>query len=168
MQLKKSLMTATLVTLGGFAAISSANAASPTSDTFDVTMTVATNCQVVAGDTINLGTVDAGVTPAIGTSTLNVACSTGTPYTISMLPSAVNSAGLGTMKGTSDNEDTIEYQMTSDSAGVIPWTDGSQGGTGTGMATNIPHEVYANVTATNLNVVKPDIYTETITVSVAY
>lgn len=168
MQFKKSLMTATLVTLGGFAAMSSANAASPTSDTFDVTMTVESNCKVVAGNDISLGTVDAGVTPAIGTSTLNVACSTGTPYTISMLPSAVNSAGLGTMKGTSDNEDTIEYQMTSDSAGIIPWTDGSQGGTGTGMGTNIPHEVYANVTATNLNVVKPDTYTETITVSVAY
>ena len=30
MQFKKSLMTATLVTIGGFAAISSANAASPT------------------------------------------------------------------------------------------------------------------------------------------
>ncbi|MGP5201881.1 Csu type fimbrial protein [Psychrobacter aquimaris] len=167
MQFKKSLMTATMLTLGGFAAMS-ANAESPTTDTFDVTMTVASNCTVVAGDTISLGTVDAGVTPAIGMSTLNVACSTGTPYTISMLPSATNSAGLGTMKGTLLNEDTIEYQMTSDSAGETPWTDDSQGGTGAGMGTNIPHEVYAKVTATNLAIVKPDVYTETVTVSVAY
>ena len=48
MQFKKSLMTATLVAIGGFAAISSANAAGTESGSFNVNMTVVSACTLSA------------------------------------------------------------------------------------------------------------------------
>lgn len=167
MTFNKTLLTATLLTVGGFAAMSSANAADAT-DTFDVNMQVDSNCLVTAGGSsdINLETVTAGVVPSIGTSTINVACSKGTGYTIAMLPSGVSSAGLGEMAGTATNEETIGYQLTTDASGDTPWTDGLVTGTGGGTGTNQEHSVYAVLT-TSTDVL-PDTYSENVTVAVTY
>ena len=174
MTFNKKLLAATLITAGGFAAISSANAEGKTAiNTFDVTMTVASSCSVIAGSGISLGSIDAGTSaPVVAGNTFNVACSVGTPYTIAMLPSGVSSAGIGVMKSATASEvdgntDTIAYKLTSDASGETIWAD-SIGSTGTGTETNQPHTVYAKVTDTDFKNVKPDVYSETITVSVAY
>lgn len=170
MQFKRSLMTATLITIGGFTAMSANAATGPATDTFDVKMTVASSCTVAAGPTINLGAIDAGGTaPVVGTSAFNVACSKGTPFTISMLPNGEDSAGIGSMKGTDGNLDTIAYKLTTDLEGATTWTGlDKKTGTGTGTGTNLPFEVYAKVTTDDFETVKPDTYSETVTVSVAY
>lgn len=171
MTFNKTLLTATMLTLGGFAAMSSANAATnPATSTFNVTMKVESSCTVTTAPTISLSTIDAGgIAPAVGTSSFNVACSKDTPFTISMLPSATDSDGVGSMKGTLLNEDTIAYTLTTDADGNTPWTGlARKTGVGTGTATNIPFDVYAKVTTDDFKTVKPDTYTETVTVSVAY
>jgi spore coat protein U-like protein len=174
MQFNKQLLAATLLTAGGFAAISSANAAEgPATDEFNVTMTVAPSCSVVAGSEISLGSIDAGTdAPAALGSTFKVACSMGTPYTISMLPSGVSSAGLGVMKSaTADdvngNTDTIAYKLTSDANGEVVWAN-TIGADGTGTETDEPYTVYAKVTETDFATIKPDTYSESVTISVAY
>lgn len=173
MRFNKTLMTAALLTVGGFAAISANAATGPATDTFNVTMTVASSCSVSAGSAIDLGSIDAGTdAPAAVGSTFNVACSTGTPYTISMLPSGVSSNGIGVMKSSTLNEvggntDTIAYQLTSDSAGEKVWDD-KIGANGAGTETNQPYTVYAKVTDLDFTTVKPDVYSENVTISVAY
>jgi len=174
MTFNKKLLAATLFTVGGFAAISSANAADKTAtNTFDVSMTVDTKCNVTTGNNISLATIDAsGEAPAVASATFNIACSKGTPYNISMLPSGASSAGIGAMKSATASEvdgntDTIAYQLTSDLAGDTIWTD-LQGGNGGGLAINNEHTVYAKVTTEDFKAVRPDIYTEEVTVSVAY
>lgn len=166
MTFNKTLLTAALVTVGGFAAMSGANAAGTAIDTFDVSLKVETSCSVETGTAMALEIV-AGVQPAIGSSTFDVACSKNTPFTISMLPSGVTKAGIGTMVGTLENIDTITYQLATDASGETIWTDNVKGGTGAGMAQPETFNVYAKVTS-DIKDILPDTYSQNVTVSVAY
>lgn len=166
MTFNKTLLTATMLTLGGFAAMSANAAGKTASNTFDVGLKVDSSCIVSTGSAINLEIV-AGIQPEVGHSTFDVACSKDTAYTISMFPGGVTKAGIGTMIGTLTNEDTITYQLATEATGTTVWTDNVKGSTGNGMAQPETFNVYAKVTS-DIQDILPDTYSQSVTVSVAY
>ncbi len=170
MQFKKSLMTATLVTLGGFAAMS-ANAASPTTDTFDVSMKVDSICTIdTSSMDVTLAATEAGqATTEATTATTNLIlnCSKGATATISLTPGNSATDGTGVLTGGVSAE-TVAYKLTSDLAGDTPWGTDTTVATAVfaDYATAIETPIY--LTVTDKADVAPDTYTDTITVSVAY
>ena len=182
MTFNKTLLTATMLTLGGFAAIS-ASASGTQESTFGITTKITSVCTINAsGAAITFTDIAAGTALAaenISNKTggdITVMCSKGAPYVIN-LKTAGNSAstiGEGLMTGTLG--DTIEYKLHSDALGSKAW--GNKGtladdklgngvyGTGTGVSTAITHPVYATITGSTD--VKQDTYTDTITATVIY
>ena len=173
MQFKKSLMTATLVTIGGFAAMSSANAASPTTSEFGVSMQVESICTVNAAPAaIVLAKTEAGkATEAVTAETaLVLNCSKGSVATIGLTPASTTSAdGTGNLKGGLLGAELVAYKLTSGSAGGTAWgTSDATVKTAAfaDYATAISTDIYLTVTGTAD--VTPGPYADTINISVAY
>ena len=103
MQFNKSLMTATLIIIGGFAAMSSASAASPATSSFAVSMDVESVCTIDAAPVdIVLAATKAGhaTTDVTATTDLTLNCSKGAVATIGLTPASTNSLdGTGTLLG---------------------------------------------------------------------
>ncbi|HSV60155.1 MAG TPA: spore coat U domain-containing protein, partial [Variovorax sp.] len=108
---------------------------------FNVTATVMNSCQVTA-NTLNFGAVDgiASATAINAQSTINITCSSQTPYKVMLLPLNNNSStGAGLMKGdTSGNTDTVPYQLYRNSGRTQVWGNvvdtNNTTGTGNGAA----------------------------------
>lgn len=170
MTFNKKLLAATLLTVGGFAAISSTNAATATA-TMGVQATVTETCDVVAGSDINLGDIVAGATGTTGetATAIKVNCSNLTPYNLG-LSTSTGADGTGVMLGGNDNAEKIPYNMFSDLSHTTAW-GGTVGmntvtGTGDGMLTpSQEHILYITADATD---VSKGIYEDTITVTVTY
>ncbi|TXD97786.1 hypothetical protein ES754_02085 [Psychrobacter frigidicola] len=167
MTFNKNLLTATLLTFGGFAAMSGANAA--VEDTFGITLAVETACNIATGATadIDLGTVNDGSIKTATTS-IEVLCSLGTPYQLALTPSSDSDVGIGALQvagaGTS-----IDYQLTQ-TVGSAVW--GNIVGTNTldeigdGVLAGESHSVTA--TTTSATDVAPGAYTDTVTVNLTF
>lgn len=175
MQFKKSLMTATLVTIGGFAAMSSANAAepNPAESSFTTKLEVESVCTISAAPlAVDLLNIQAGfaTTAITGSTDLTVNCSKGDVATISLIPSSTASLdGTGTLLGGEGTLEKVAYKLTSVSAEGAAW--GSTGNTvataaATDYATDIVNTIY--LTVTDDADVTPGTYNDTINVSVAY
>ena len=174
MQFKKHLMTATLVTLGSFAAMSSANAApNPATSSFKVNLKVNPICTIQASPAdVELGNIDAGqaTTTVTSQTALVLNCSTGAIANIGLTPTSTNSVdGTGNLLGGEGNLETIAYKLTSVSAEGTAW-----GGVGNTVATD-PALNYATGITTDIFVtvmddadVTPGDYTDIVKVSVAY
>jgi len=140
---------------------------------FLVSATVQKNCTVAAND-LTFNAVAAGTATAPGNTTLSIACTANTPYTVGLLPlNVASTTGAGTMKGeTGGNTNTVQYQLYSNSTLSQVWGNtaavGSTGngvaGTGTGSAQAL--NVYAKTTSSTD--VTPDTYTDTVQVNVNY
>ena len=176
MTFNKTLLTATLLTLGGFAAMS-ANADPITSDSFDVLLKVDQTCTVVTGDTadINLGTVAAGQAQLVGsektgTTTITTNCSVGSSAKITLQPvSTTNTNGTGNLKGSGDAlGQNVAYKLTSVSSSGPAWGTETPVTTAasTSYAEGIPTLVY--VTVTDEADVIPGDYKDTVNVSVIF
>lgn len=182
MTFNKTLLTAALVTVGGFA-VMSANAA--VSSTFGITTTITSVCTVEAGAAaITFTDIAAGTALADGAISnkksagdILVKCSNGAPYIINLATAgnSTSTTGEGKMTGALlTAPDSITYQLYSDPAGANVWGNtgviGTVGngvsGTGKGVSTAIPHSVYASIIGSTD--VKKDTYTDTITASVIY
>ncbi|CAN7345450.1 spore coat U domain-containing protein [Variovorax paradoxus] len=147
-------------------------ATSPATATFQVLITVAKACSVVAGagSNINFNTVDSSATNLSANNNISVTCSKTTPYNIGLLPSNNDTTGLGQMKPAT-GADRVAYQLRSVSATGPVWgstatataVGNGVAGTGTGVAQTIP--VYATVADAN---VTPGAYSDTVTVQVNY
>ncbi len=107
MTFNKQLLTAAILAAGGFAAISSANAA--IEDTFDITLTVASVCDITAGSAVDIDFGTADNTVKSGTNAIEVFCSTGTDYQLALTPSNGDTSGLGVLTGPGGE---IEYKLT--------------------------------------------------------
>jgi Uncharacterized secreted protein len=140
---------------------------------FLVSATVQKNCTVAANN-LTFNAVAAGTTTAPGSTTLSIACTVNTPYTIGLQPlNVASTTGAGTMKGgTGGNTDAVQYQLYSNSTLSQVWGNtaslGSTGngvaGSGTGSAQNL--SVYAKTTSSTD--VTPDTYSDTVQVNVNY
>lgn len=175
----KAAIALAVLGMTGVTGTAVAAAANPATATFQVLMTISKGCTVTAGATSNiaLGTVDATVAVGTsGTNTIAVACSNKTAYNVA-LQSANNAsnAGLGTLKGTGTNTDTLTYQLYSNAGLTNVWgnngvtaTATGNGVAGTGSGTTQSIGVWAKVTAATPTFVTPDNYSDTVTVSVYY
>ena len=172
MQFKKSLMTATLVTIGGFAAMSSANAASPTSSSFGVSMDVESICTVDAAPLdVVLAATEAGkaTTAVTATTDLILNCSKGSVAVIGLTPASTTSLdGTGTLLGGTDTLEEVAYKLTSGSSSGTAWgtTDKVSTAAFADYATSISTPIY--LTVTDAADVTPGTYTDIINISVAY
>jgi spore coat protein U-like protein len=140
---------------------------------FLVSATVQKNCTVSANN-LTFNAVAAGAATAPGNTTMSIACTVNTPYTVGLQPlNVASTSGAGTMKGgTGGNTNTVQYQLYSNSTLSQVWgntaTMGSTGngvaGSGTGSAQNL--SVYAKTTSSTD--VTPDTYTDTVQINVNY
>lgn len=141
---------------------------------FNVSASIPKQCTVTAGPTLQLGSaggVDAGATNVSGQNTINVTCTSTTPYNVGLLPSNGNANGAGVMRGTGGNTDTVPYQLRQNSVTGPVWgnnvtassTGNGVAGTGNGSAQSIT--VYAVAPNTDF---RPDTYSDTVTVYVYY
>lgn len=171
MQFKKSLMTATLVTIGGFAAMSSANAGETTSE-FGVSMEVDSICTVDAPPAaVVLAKTEAGkaTTAVTATTALVLNCSKGSVATIGLTPVSTGSLdGTGTLLGGLEKLEEVAYKLTSGSAGGTAWgtTDTISTAEFANYATAISTPIY--LTVTDNADVTPGAYSDTVNISVAY
>jgi spore coat protein U-like protein len=185
MQFNKTLLAATLLTAGGFAAIASANAAGTETSTFGVTMEVNSVCSVDAsGGAIDFGKNDAGTTAATvgvvtSTGTIDVTCSLNAPYIVNLKSAndlTSSTTGAGQMNHASGT-DKVTYQLYSEATAAAGEEWGSDGtlidagtgvtGTGAGLTVEATtHQVFAKLTSTT-DVQLGD-YSDTITASVIY
>lgn len=164
MKFNKNILTAALLTIGGFAAVS-ANAAETAN--FGIQATITETCNVDAGSDIDLGNIVAGVTGTTGetATAIKVNCSNLTAYNLGL-----TTLNNGVMLGGNEGAEAIPYQMFSDSSNSTLWgnTVGTDTvtGTGDGMLT-IPkeHTLYIKADATD---VSQGTYTDTINVTVTY
>ncbi|WP_201595192.1 spore coat protein U domain-containing protein [Psychrobacter vallis] len=168
MTFNKKLLAATLVTAGGFAAISSANAATD-SGAFDVELAVTATCSVtsVSGtQDIDFGSYAAGVdvTEASSSNPISVNCSNGTAYNIGL-------EGSGFLTDTVVPANQVAYSLLKTTGGDV-WgnTATEVGGSGTGMATDQAktHTVFASLVAGSTNNLPVGIYKDNVTVTVTY
>ena len=172
MQFKKSLMTVTLVTIGGFAAMSSANAASPTSSSFGVSMDVESICTIDAAPLdVVLATTEAGkaTTAVTATTDLILNCSKGSVAVIGLTPASTTSLdGTGTLLGGDLDAEKVAYKLTSGSASGTAWGTTNTVSTDefADYATAITTPIYLTVTSDAD--VTPGAYDDTINISVAY
>lgn len=173
MQVKKSLLTATLFSVASLVTISSATAAGPATGNFNVGLTVDSTCKLTAGSASDIVLTSAtdGVVKK-GTNNISVACSKGTEYKIGFIVNNDKAAGgVGILKGSkSDGAITIIYKLTKDEAGALAWGNtaitNTMDGTGTGMLSAISYPVYA--TTMGSTDVVPDTYSDTVNVTVTY
>ncbi|MGE6409469.1 MULTISPECIES: spore coat protein U domain-containing protein [unclassified Psychrobacter] len=173
MQFKKTLMTATLITIGGFTAMSSANAGETTSS-FGVSMDVESICTIDAAPVaVVLDATAAGkATKAVTAQTdLTLNCSKGSVAVIGLTPESTTSLdGTGTLLGGNLGAEEVAYKLTSGSGG--------EGGTAWGTTNTVSTEAFVNyataistpiyLTVTGNADVTPGNYSDTINISVAY
>ncbi|MBB6188271.1 spore coat protein U domain-containing protein [Rhodanobacter sp. MP7CTX1] len=171
MNFKKTLLATAFVAFGGFAINASAATAA---GTFSVSLTITKTCVVntTSASNITLGSTTSGGTSTSSSGAFTVNCSNKTPFTVGLSPSNVSSTtGAGTMKGTGTNNDTVTYQLYSNSALSTVWgniaanlVSGTGGGMSSGKA--VSETVYAN--ATGSTDVAPDLYADNVAINVTY
>ncbi|WP_201536323.1 spore coat protein U domain-containing protein [Psychrobacter immobilis] len=172
MTFNKNLLTVTLVAIGGFAAISSANAAGTTDSSFGVTMEVESICTIDAAPVdVVLAATEAGKATTAVTATTNLIlnCSKGSVAVIGLTPASTgNLDGTGTMLGGLGTLEEVAYKLTSGSASGTAWgtTDTVSTAAFENYATAISTPIY--LTVTDAADVTPGAYSDTINVSVAY
>ncbi|PKH65717.1 hypothetical protein CXF61_05035 [Psychrobacter sp. 4Dc] len=137
---------------------------------FTVQATVIPSCEITAKPTdINLNNIAASAINTRGSTSIGVNCTNGAPYTIGLTPSNGNENGKGDMTSTSPNSDVIPYQLQS-VAGTAWGNTLTAESVGNGVAyngtgVNQSHTVYAIVPSAD---VKPDHYSDIVTISVNY
>lgn len=150
-------------------------------ETFQVQMVVTKFCSVKVSPAslINLGTVrhiDTGTVSASGTFIVN--CTSGTPYTIGLLPSNGDVNGKGVLTSTtnpSGNTGKISYQLWSTAAGKDIWgntpdpnniSNKGNGVSGTGTGADQSLNVFA--TSSGPFPVRDDSYADTVKINVNF
>jgi spore coat protein U-like protein len=149
-----------LLACGAILAAGSAFAQSATG-TFTVTATVAKTCTVSASS-VTLPPYDSTAgTVSEGTTTVNVACTRRTPYTV-----ALASTGNRWQLSPASGADRLNYEIYSDSSHDTRWNERtSVAGTGAGHVPN-QHVAYIRVPASQD--AAEGSYSDTVTMTVSY
>jgi spore coat protein U-like protein len=148
-----------------------ADASGTATATFQVSLTVTTNCSISANPLAFGSTNSALATTAIAQSTsLSVTCNNGASYTLSLDKGTTTGSTVTNrlLAGTGSNTQTVQYELYSDSGHSTIWGDSTGGstvsGTGTGAAQTIT--VYGQVPSQT--VPTADTYTSTETATVSF
>lgn len=150
-----------------FSAPLAATAQTVTTDTFDVRITIAAECEIVSTEDLDFGTEGVLSAEVQAAATLEVACTDTTPYTIG-LNGGTGPDGTTALRQMSSGTDTIGYGLFQDAARSVNWGDVTAGetvaATGAGVAQS--YTVYGQVLAQATPA--PGTYTDTVTVTVTY
>lgn len=150
----------------GVAAFSSNAVALIATNTIAVSATISAACSV-ATSALAFGTFPTTVGGNHDlTSSLNVTCATGLPYTVGI---DVGNNALGSVRRLSDGASHfITYEVYSDSLGGTPWdVPATSIISGTGNAAAQPFNVFARIPST-ATTPTAGAYTDTLTVTVTY
>lgn len=156
--MKNFITTALLASSGLFIAGQTSASTKPADATFQVKIEVVSTCAISATD-IDFGQVNSGVAATDKTGTLNVTCTSQTPYSVGL-------SGSGKMTHTTDAKSSVAYQLFKASSDTAEWNnDNNQySATGSGSVQAIP--VVAKVSgSTN---VPAGNYADVVTATVTY
>lgn len=157
----------TMVALA-LAAISSQAFAGSTSANFQATATLNSSC-VVTATNVSFGTITPAATgTATATGTITSRCSNNVPYSLSI------NAGTGTIAArtmggaATGNTDKLAYNLYTEAAATNIWGDGTTGVkvSMTGSGIDQTNTVYGQLALNQY--LKPDTYTDNLTVTLAY
>ena len=168
MNLFKSTLIASALVAAGFAGNV---AAADLTDTFDVRITIQETCNVLTASDIDFGsTIPTAGGQVDRTGTINVNCTNGTDYTLSLSGGGSGDTSARRMVGPSSTN--ISYQLYQDAARSDVWglaADGEQvdgTGLGLGSAYQINHTVYARATLVGNE--PAGNYTDTVTATLTF
>lgn len=149
-----------------------ANAVTVTT-TFQVTATVLKACLLSTPPTLAFGTYDpASATPLPGTTTFNVTCTFGTPYSIGLSAGASVGGSITNRAMTSPTaaagNNLLRYELYKESTYTTNW-DNSVAGTGyTGNGVLQPLTVYGRIPINQYTAAAATDYADTITLTLTY
>ncbi|MDP9879414.1 spore coat protein U-like protein [Variovorax boronicumulans] len=144
-----------------------------TTTTFQVTATVLKACLMTTPATLAFGPYDpASATALAGTTSLNVTCTFGTPYSLGLSAGSGSGATVTNRLMTSPTaaagNNTLGYGLFKDSAHQTNW-DNSVAGTGyVGNGTPQTQTIYGLIPTGQYTAAPAIDYTDTITVSLTY
>lgn len=133
------------------------------STTFKVQMTVTERCDIETGQAQNVdfGTIQRSSGALTSSGSLNVVCTEGTPYAITLHSDKA-------LKNTQDNSIQIPYQLYQDAAYKVVWGESSQESfTQSGTGTDQPFKVWAKIEDGKTNV-PAGTYSDTVVATVMY
>lgn len=137
-------------------------------DTFQVSITIQGECQLIAANNLDFGTQGILSADIDDTTTLTVQCTTGTAYDIGLDAGVGAGAGIAVRKMTGPGSVTIDYSLYSDAGRTQLWGDtiptNTVSGSGNGVQQN--YTVYGRVPAQSTP--GPGTYSDTITVTVTF
>ncbi|MDQ7262459.1 spore coat U domain-containing protein [Paracoccus sp. PS-1] len=137
-------------------------------DSFDVRITITEECQVISTETLDFGNAGVLTGNVDATASLQVACTSSTPYDIGLGAGEGAGATTTTRQMSSASLDTISYQLFRDSGRTANWGDtvgtDTQAGTGTGAAQSFT--IYGRVIPQTTPA--PGSYSDNVTVTVTY
>lgn len=145
-----------------------AYAGTPATGNLQVTATVNSSCQTIAG-TMFFGNVHPNsVSPTNVNGSITALCTTGTTYAISLSTASLSSSCLRTM---TSGTNTMQYALYTDSARSKPWGDAMTGNcattytaTGTGSGGNQTIPVYGQIPGGQTGVAD-GAYTDNVTIT---
>ncbi|RZT39468.1 Csu type fimbrial protein [Cupriavidus agavae] len=138
--------------------------------TFTASATVVADCNITATP-LDFGSVGLLTANRDATSQITVQCTSGAPYSIALNAGTGNGANVASrrMTRTGGGNQTVSYQLFSDSNRTVPWGDGSRG-TSTvarpGLGTAETLTVYGRVPPQTTP--QPGAYTDTVTATITY
>jgi spore coat protein U-like protein len=135
--------------------------------TFTVTATVISDCTIASASNINFGNVGVMANNTDTTGTINVTCTTGTPYNLELDAGSATGSTLAN-RLMANGSNTLKYQLYRDSAYTNVWgiTIGTDTSVGTGTGNSTPFTVYARMPPQPTPVVGT--YTSTVTATIAF
>jgi spore coat protein U-like protein len=168
MNMRKTVSITLLIALVPAALIiPSANASTTATGSFNSTITIQANCQVVSTNTLNFGTHGVLAANTDATATFAVQCTNTTAYNVG-LDAGTTAGGTVTTRLMTSGSATVSYKMFSDLNHTINWgnTVSSDTVSGTGNGSSQTLTVYGRVPAQSTPAAAT--YTDTVTVTVTY
>lgn len=145
---------------------STAQAATAT-NTFNVTMTITSQCTVTNPTVMGFGAAGVLSSTKIQSNSFQVTCTNTTPYTIGLDTGLHASGSQRRMLGGATNTEFVNYELYTDVGRTTVWGNASGSwvsGTGNGAAQS--YNVFGSVPAQTTP--SPGNYTDTITITVTY
>jgi spore coat protein U-like protein len=142
-------------------------AATTTTSTFSVQLTITASCVISSASTMNFSSSGVIATAINQTSTIQVQCTNTTPYNIGLNAGTATGATVTTRKMT-NGANTISYTLFSNAGLTTNWgqTVGTDTVSATGNGAAQSFTVYGQVPAQSTPT--PGAYSDTITVTVTY
>lgn len=168
----RNVLTTLLAAGALLGAAGSASAANPATTTFLVSATVLKNCTVSALPLTFGNYVQGGGALAVNT-TVSVSCTTSTPFNTELTAGLTAGSTIAQRLLNDGAGHTLQYNLYTTAGFATPWgtTIGTNtvAGVGTGMATPVVQTVFGQLVDSVANqAVPPAVYSDTITVNVAY